>query len=152
MTANAEVWFYHLERAGLERVLPDLLEKTLARGWRAEVRSTSEERLDYLNTHLWTYRQDSFLPHGAARDGTPEDQPIHLTLDEGNANKADVLFLVDGAAPGDLSAYARCITIFDGRDKEATDAARAFWTEVKGQGHAVAYWQQSAAGKWEKKG
>ncbi|MDB5454933.1 MAG: polymerase chi subunit HolC, partial [Caulobacter sp.] len=33
-----DVWFYHLERSALEQVLPELLEKTLGRGWRALVR------------------------------------------------------------------------------------------------------------------
>ena len=30
-----DVWFYHLERTTLDQALPELLEKTLARGWRA---------------------------------------------------------------------------------------------------------------------
>ena len=33
--APCEVWFYHLEQTGLEQALPELLEKTLQRGWRA---------------------------------------------------------------------------------------------------------------------
>ena len=33
-----EVWFYHLERTSLDQALPELLEKTLARGWKALVR------------------------------------------------------------------------------------------------------------------
>ena len=40
---TCEVWFYHLERTGLEQALPELLNKTLARGWRALVRSRSSK-------------------------------------------------------------------------------------------------------------
>jgi len=152
MVRRTEVWFYHLESTPLERVLPDLLEKTLAKGWRAIVRTANAERLDYLNAHLWTYRPDSFLPHGATKDGHGEAQPVYLTTDEDRINDAQALFLVDGAEPGDFTPFARCVVIFDGRDAEATEAARAFWKKAKANGHEVTYWQQSPAGKWEQKG
>jgi len=74
-----EVLFYHLEHQPLERVLPVLLERTLERGWRAVVQCGSAERLDALDSGLWTYRDDSFLPHGMAEDGPGELQPIYLT-------------------------------------------------------------------------
>ena len=40
-SAATEVWFYHLERTGLDQALPELLEKTLQRGWRAVVRGVA---------------------------------------------------------------------------------------------------------------
>ena len=58
-----EVLFYHLQNMSLESVLPPLLEKSLERGWRVVVQSTSPERTDALDAHLWTYSDDSFLPH-----------------------------------------------------------------------------------------
>jgi DNA polymerase-3 subunit chi len=61
-----EIWFYHLETQPLERALPVLLEKTLERGWRAVVETSSRERATALDTMLWTYRDDAFLPHGIA--------------------------------------------------------------------------------------
>ena len=63
-----EVWFYHLERTGLEQALPELLEKTLQRGWKALVRAPEAERLEHLDSWLWTYRDESFLPHAPAAD------------------------------------------------------------------------------------
>ena len=92
-----EVLFYHLEHQPLERVLPSLVEKTLERGWRAVVQAGSEERVEALDTLLWTYREESFLPHGTKRDGNPDVQPVYLTTSEDNPNGATVRFLVDGA-------------------------------------------------------
>ena len=66
-----EVLFYHLQNMPLERVLPPLLEKSLERGWRVVVQTASEERADALDSHLWTYRDDSFLPHGTWRAAMP---------------------------------------------------------------------------------
>jgi DNA polymerase III subunit chi len=151
----AETLFYHLERRTLEDVLPGLLERTRERGWRANVRVGSAERMEALDGHLWTYTDDSFLAHGTAADGHSERQPIYLTTEDDNPNAADVLFLVGGARPADwggapLQAFRRIVLLFDGRDDEALSGARAAWKQAKAAGHDVTYWKESASGKFEK--
>lgn len=148
----AEVLFYHLDDRPLEAVLPVLLEKSLERGWRVVVQAGSPERLEAIDSHLWTYADESFLPHGTAADGHPEAQPVFLTLDDANPNGATVRFLVDRAAPpSDLAGYARLVLIFDGRDEGALAEARSHWKTLKAAGHEVTYWQQTARGGWERK-
>lgn len=146
-----DVLFYHLEHFPLERVLPSLVEKTLERGWRAVVQAGSEERVEALDTLLWTYREDSFLPHGTKRDGRDAEQPVFLTSDTANPNGAQVRFLVDGAETHELAAYTRVVYLFDGRDETAVQQARGSWKAARDAGCAVTYWQQSAEGRWEKK-
>jgi DNA polymerase-3 subunit chi len=148
-----EVLFYHLQRQPLEAVLPTLLQKTLERGWRAVVQAASAERLAALDDHLWTFSDESFLPHATDKEPDAPDQPVVLTLDERNPNAAAVRFLVEGSAlPADLSAYERLVLLFDGNDEEALAAARAHWKAVKAAGHEATYWQQDSRGRWEKKG
>ena len=151
MSAAAEVLFYQLERQPLDQVLPGLLEKTLERGWRAVVQAGTEERLEALDTLLWTYAEDSFLPHGTARDGFTDQQPVFLTALDANPNGAAVRFLVDGADSDDLAGYARVVYLFDGRDEDARVKARQQWKRAKDQGFAVTFWQQNERGRWEKK-
>lgn len=145
-----EVWFYHLERSTLDQVLPELLERTLARGWKALVRSGDPRRLEHLDGFLWSFREDSFLPHGLADEPFAERQPVLLTAGAGNPNAADALFLIDDAEPGDLSPHARCIVLFDGRDEGAVGAARRRWKAFKAEGFPVSYWKQGAERGWEK--
>ena len=147
---GCEVWFYHLERSGLDQVLPELLEKTLARGWKALVRTPERDRVDHLDGWLWSYRDDSFLPHGTQGEPLADRQPVLISTGMENQNDADALFLIDGAEPGDISPYARCILLFDGRDAEALGAARRRWTAFKAAGHAVSYWRQGETRGWEK--
>jgi DNA polymerase III subunit chi len=147
-----ELYFYHLQNQPLERVLPPLLEKSLERGWRVVVQAGSQERVEALDAHLWTYREDSFLPHAIDRDSDAREQPIVLTLGEDNPNAAGVRFLLDGVAPpADAAAYDRVVLLFDGDDPEAVATARTRWQDGKEQGFEVAYWQQSLQGRWERK-
>lgn len=149
MSGVTEVYFYHLENCTLEQVLPSLLERSLARGWRAAVQASSDERVEALNSLLWTYREDSFLPHGTASDGSPVLQPIFLTIEENNLNEAAVRFLVDGAKLDDASPYDRVVYVFDGHDETAVAEARAAWKAAREKGYAVSYWQQDAGGRWQ---
>lgn len=147
-----EMLFYHLQRQPLERVLPTLLEKSLERGWRAIVQMASDERVDALDAHLWTYRENGFLPHGTYRESEAALQPILLTVHDDNPNGAHIRFLIDGAAvPQDAASYQRIMLLFDGEDDEAVAAARTRWSEAKQQGFEVTYWQCDENGRWEKK-
>ena len=147
--APTEVWFYHLERTGLEQALPELLEKTLQRGWKALVRVREQDRMAHLDGTLWTYREESFLPHAPDDEPGAARQPILLTTGFDNPNGADALFLVDGAEPGELSSFARCVVLFDGGDEAQLAVARAQWSAIKATGVSVSYWRQQGRG-WEK--
>jgi len=151
-----EVWFYHLQRQRLEAVLPDLLQKSLDRGWRAVVQAVSEERVDALDQALWTFSDTSFLAHGRARDGDAELQPVYLSTGHENPNGAAARFFVEGAevtgALGDPAAtYVRAITLLDGNSDDEVLAAREQWKSLKKLGYPLTYWQQAETGRWERK-
>ena len=141
-----EILFYHLQRQPIERVLPSLLERSLERGWRAVVQAATDERVDALDAHLWTYREDGFLAHGTYRESEAAAQPVLLTVHDHNPNGAHVRFLIDGApVPADAATYQRV------EDDDAVAAARAHWSEAKANGFAATYWQADEHGRWEKK-
>jgi DNA polymerase-3 subunit chi len=147
-----EILFYHLQGQKLENVLPALLEKSLERGWRVVVQGSTEEHIEALDAHLWTYRDDGFLPHGTWREFEAAQQPVLLTCNDGNPNSATVRFLVDRAPlPVDFERYQRIVLLFDGEDEEAVAAARAHWSDVKAKGLEATYWQTDEQGRWSKK-
>jgi DNA polymerase-3 subunit chi len=147
-----EILFYHLDRQPLEKVLPTLLEKSLERGWRVVVQAASKERIESLDAQLWTFSDDSFLPHGTVHEPQAQEQPILLTIEADNPNGASVRFLLEGAeVPADAASYQRIVLIFDGGDADAVAAARARWSEAKASGHEVTYWQPDEDGRWQRK-
>lgn len=147
----ADVGFYHLLHTPLERALSQLTEKIFRSGARAVVRTGSEERAEFLSGFLWTYDPGSFLPHGTARDGHGDRQPIWITPGHDNPNGAGILVLTDGAKAPDMADFERCLEMFDGRDGDAVAAARERWKQYRSEGHALVYWRQTPRGGWEKK-
>ena len=149
----SRVDFYHLQRQTLDEVLPKLLGKAYSTGKRILIKVGTAERVEFLNSLLWTFDEESFLPHGSKKDGFAEQQPIWLTADDDNPNQATFLFLVDGAevAPTAMANYERIFNIFDGNVEEALNQARRLWKECKEAGCEVYYWQQSPTGAWEQK-
>jgi DNA polymerase III subunit chi len=146
-----EVLFYHLQGQSLEQTLPQLLERTLQRGWKAVVRASSAERLKALDDHLWTFADESFLPHGLEDDVQAGSFPIVLSLGDTRLNDADVCFSVDGSSLPASQGWTRAVLIFDGGDADALAAARLQWKDIKSKGLAATYWQQSPEGRWEQK-
>src|SRR5262249_49499189 len=147
-----EILFYHLQRQPIEKVLPVLVEKSLERGWRVAVQSSSDERIDALDALFWTYRDDSFLPHGTYKEGAAPEQPVLLTVNGENQNRASVRFLIDDSPiPADAATYDRLVLLFDGEDEVAVDTARSQWRDAKAQGFEVTYWQADGQGRWQRK-
>ena len=161
----ADVGFYHLTRSTAEQALPKLLGRTLDLGKRALVRCRDEARAAEIDEALWRAPEPVWLPHGTAKLGHAGLQPIWIEgLSSGDAaspNGASFLFLLDGVETVAKEAFAkdafakeafeRIFDLFDGSDEAAVAAARGRWSRLKGAGHSLTYWKQSAQG-WQKAG
>lgn len=144
-----ELVFYRLEGRTVADVLPQLLEKSLERGWRTVVECGTPEAIPKLSQRLWSYRDEAFLAHGFEGDGT--HQPIWLTAGQDNPNGAKARLYVEGAVPGDVSGLERAMYIFEKEDETAIEAARERWKQAKAEGLAVRYFIY-ADGKWTEQG
>ena len=145
--------FYHLQRSPLEQVLPKLCEKAYSTGKRIKIQLGTEERVSFVNSLLWTYNEESFLPHGSKKDGFSEEQPIFISADENNPNGAVLLVLADGAVPSleVLQQYERVLNIFDGTNETSLNAARNYWKQIRELNADLHYWQQNERGVFEQK-
>ncbi|MBR1778199.1 MAG: DNA polymerase III subunit chi [Alphaproteobacteria bacterium] len=143
--------FYHLQKSSLEQALPALAEKVYSTGKRLLIKTELAEKADYLNTLLWTYRPDSWLPHGSETDGNEADQPILIATGNENANGAEIIMLTDGGTIEEIQSFERCLNLFNGHDETAVQNARVLWKAVVDAECEAYYWQQNDAGKWEMK-
>ncbi len=147
----SDIRFYHLERQTLDQALPALLSKALSGGHRIVVKTADPQDVERLNTHLWTYDPNSFLPHGSAKDGHAEHQPVWLTTEDENPNEADVLILINGCESAMVENFTLCCEMLDGNNPESVSRARTRWKSYKDTDHSVTYWKQGDQG-WQKAG
>ncbi len=145
-----EYWFYHLEASTIEGVLPGLLEKTRQKGWRALVK-LPEAQLKEMDDYLWTYKDDSFLPHGRDDEPMADQQPITLSSTAQIAAGHDAVFLLGGAEISDMTGVERAMVMINGRSQEDVQRERARWKALKNTGATLSYYQQNERGGWEKK-
>lgn len=146
-----EVRFYHLQSQNQKQALPALISKALERGHHIVVKLRDAAEVEDMDGHLWTYNPNSFLPHGSAKSGNKERQPVWLTAEDENPNKADVLIVGQGAQSEMHGDFMLCCEIFSGHDPEAVAQARTRWKAYKEKEFDVTYWQQNESGGWDKK-
>lgn len=136
--------FYHLASSPIEHVLPRICEKLLEQGDRLLV-VAAPDLLDRLDTQLWNYAPEAFLPHGRADGQAPGDQPILLSATTDAANGATNIALADGDWRDEALAFARIFYFFDNAH---LDPARAAWRALKDRPDADRrYWKQ-VDGRW----
>ncbi len=146
-----DIRFYHLKTQTLDEALPALVMKAYDNGnKRIVVRLADKGAVEKMNTALWTFHPNAFLPHGSAKEGKAERQPIWLTDADENPNGASIL-IAGNAVANDLSGFDLVCEMFADHEDEAVNAARARWKIYKDAGHTITYWQQTPNGGWEQK-
>ncbi|RKQ70791.1 DNA polymerase III chi subunit [Litorimonas taeanensis] len=149
-TSGPDYWFYHLEGSTLEGVLPDLLEKSLSRGWRVLVKLPPDKQKQF-DDHLWTFRDDSFIPHGRDDEPMADWQPVLLSSDIKVATGFDIVFLLDGAEVEISEGVSRVMVMINGRSEQDVSRERGRWKALKAINASLAYYQQNERGRWEKR-
>ena len=147
-----EFRFHHLERRRVDTALPALLETAVEEGARVVVQAADAAARDALNERLWTYREDSFLPHGGPGDGDPATQPVFLADTDETPNDAALRVLLNPADALRFTADAtpRIVVLFDARDEATMAAARSAWKALREAGAAPSSWREGDEGEWVK--
>jgi len=143
--------FYHLQKKTVNEALPEILNKALERNLRIIIKVDSKDEVADIDKNLWTYSDESFIPHGCKKNGMAEDQPIWITDKDENPNNATMLAIIDSAESSLIDSMEICCEIFDGNNDEVVAKSRTRWKEYKERNFELAYFQQDEQGKWQKK-
>lgn len=143
-----QVDFYHLTRAPLERVLPQIAEKVLASGGRLLVVAEDAAARGKLDSALWSYKPESFLPHGQGGGAEDARQPVLIGETAEATNGARNIALADGVWREEALSFDRAFHFFD---EDAITEARLAWKALADrEGVERNYWKQDENGRWEK--
>lgn len=142
-----ELKIYNLQYTPWSKMLPKLVEKI----WKQQRRiviHTSPEARESINVALWTYKPNSFLPHGSFEDGQPESQPIWVTDKVENPNQANVFISSEALLDKDQAqslGFESLVLLFENDNeilKEQAEKCRSL------ENITVKLWQETEAG-WE---
>jgi DNA polymerase-3 subunit chi len=120
------VTFLELKIANKDRVICDVLEILYEQGQRTLVYAKDRKHTQLLNNLLWTWKQDSFIPHVLIEDRTEDPiEPVILTNTLPINVRADVLMLYDSLPADDLIAFPSVIDFAEIYHPEKLSQSRA---------------------------
>lgn len=143
-----QVRFYQLTSAPLGKVLPKLVEKIYEQRQRILVLCSNEETVQAFNEGLWTYRPNSFLPHGTSKEGNAENQPIWLSSKAEPLNGATVCVSIEPKKLEELSRFETVVYLFE---SSRNAAFISLWKECQNKKIDSVFWDQGVEGAWVQK-
>ncbi len=139
---SMQVDFYILESAAAREQLRTacrLAEKAWHKGHRVFIHTDSKETARSLDDMLWTYRQDSFVPHALFAPVEPDAEPVAPVLvGDGMAEPAniDVLINLTESVPSFADRSTRIAEIV-GAGESARRAGRARYRDYRDRGISI---------------
>jgi DNA polymerase-3 subunit chi len=121
----SRVDFYFISQPGLQARLLfacRLLEKAYQQEQPVYVHLESEEKARFFDQLLWTYRDDSFIPHHLVEEKPSFNSPIQLGYQTEPATQAEILLSLGGEIPAFHERFKRILEILP---PETNPAAKA---------------------------
>lgn len=148
-----QIIFYSTAPLQVEKTLFALLEKSLEKGNKSLLLFKEKEKCLSINEQLWTYKQNSFLPHISEDDQIYDniDVPVYLSTKNENPFKAELLFSIDGFLPDNIDHFERVIIIIDVNDELLNEKYKNYYLDIKQNFEDIVFYKSDDNGKWIEK-
>ena len=113
-----------------------LIDMVYRKGHQIYVHTSTEEQAKTLNEQLWTFKEDSFVPHSLHSEAM--DVPIKIGFDHEPEEHQDVLINLSGHIPHFFSRFDRVAEIVP-VDQNSRKSARENYAYYKERGYVLNY-------------
>lgn len=113
-----------------------LTEKAYQAGHRVCINTDSEHDLQRINEALWTYNEQSFIPHDIHDEQTLIKAPVLLANQLTQTDEHDVLINLAANVPGCFSQFERLLEPVD-HDESNKDAGRNRYRYYRDCGYSI---------------
>ena len=129
------------------------MEKSLEKGNKSLLLFKDKEKCLSINEQLWTYKQNSFLPHISEDDQIYDniDIPVYLSTKNENPFKAELLFSIDGFLPDNIDHFERVIIIIDVNDELLNEKYKNYYLDINKNFEDIVFYKSDDNGKWIEK-
>ena len=148
-----QIIFYSTAPLQVEKTLFALLEKSIEKGNKSLLLFKDKEKCSLINEQLWTYKQNSFLPHISEDDQIYNDidVPVYLSTKNENPFKAELLFSIDGYLPDNIQNFERVIIIIDVNDELLNEKYKNYYLDINNNFEDIVFYKSDDNGKWIEK-
>lgn len=113
-----------------------LIDLVYRKGRRIYVHTSTEEQAKILNEQLWTFKEDSYVPHSLHSEAI--DVPIKIGFDHEPEEHQDVLINLSGQIPHFFSRFDRVAEVVP-VDQNSRKSARENYAYYKERGYVLNY-------------
>jgi DNA polymerase-3 subunit chi len=131
---SSEIVFIVLNSAVKSRIVCDLAEKCYLNNQRTVIYTKSEEECKTIDSLLWTWKQQSFIPHKCLISlSKSQTEPIVLTTSIESAADYDTVLLVDPLPMETVSQFSTVIDFAEKYDSQGIELSRKRYKLYKDQ-------------------
>ncbi len=135
----SQVNFYILNTVSIEQFTCQLVEKVFQKGHEIHIFTKDSQQTERLDQLLWTYDEQSFLPHVAATENNTDlqrDTPVTISHHAEHALTSDVLINLRAEIPAFYPQFNRVAELVSA-DPQQRQTARVRYKQYQQQGNAV---------------
>lgn len=110
-----------------------LLEKAYARGHRVFVLCSNQKEAELIDELLWTFKEDSFIPHNLQGEGPEPPPPVQIGYGGEPRGFNDILLNLSDKIPPFYTKFKRVMELVSNVESEK-ELSRAHYREYRAQG------------------
>ncbi|KGP64198.1 DNA polymerase III subunit chi [Legionella norrlandica] len=110
-----------------------LIEKAYIRGHKVFVLCDNKQQTEYLDELLWTFKDDSFIPHNIQGEGPEPPPPVQIGYDKEPRGFNDILLNLSSNIPLFYTRFKRIIELVSSIETEK-ELSRLHYKEYRSKG------------------
>jgi len=138
-----EVLFVEVTANRMEMRACEIAERTYVQGGRLQIVAADPQQAVRLDSLLWTFRPDSFVPHGF-----PEGEkaklvpPVIITTEEEKIPGFESLLMLGFCPAKTVGQFSQVFHLVVADNPERLEASRRFWTQLRDAGFSLRHQKQ----------
>jgi len=133
-----EVIFVEVTVSRMEIRACEIAEENYAQGRKLQIITVDQEQAERLDDLLWTFKPDSFVPHGLWV-GLPDEpaQPVVITTSKEAVPGMDSLLMMGYGEVDLVSRFSHAFQLVLTDNQDRLDTSRRYWTLRKDAGFSL---------------
>ena len=116
----------------------EIAEQTYGQGQRLQIIAANEEQATRLDDLLWTWKPDSFVPHGIWEESADQvAQPVVITGRQERLPGIEHLLMLDYCEVELVRQFSHAVHMVVADNPERLEASRRYWSLLKEAGFTL---------------